>query len=61
VDCRWVESLMVIPCANAFQTLLVYIYTYIVKNICFSGWGKAGKGFCFTDRFWGNVSAPLGC
>jgi hypothetical protein len=40
VDCRWVESLMVIPCPNAIQTLLVYIY--IVKNICFSRWGKAG-------------------
>ena len=41
--------------------IYIHIYIYIVKNICFSGWGKAGKGFCFTDRFWGNVSAPLGC
>jgi hypothetical protein len=31
-----------------------------VKNIYFSRWGNAGYGFCFTDRFWGNVYAPLG-
>jgi hypothetical protein len=34
---------------------------YIIKNICFSGWGRVGWVFYFTDGCWECVFVVLGC